>query len=268
MAANKPAIGPAMPPHLYKRDRDSGEDSDHVSNAASSAPPAAKKARTMGPAPPPPRISTQDDDSDDDEDDYGPALPGSAPALRDGLIAPQPQESGQNWDKNQLPSQTEQKSSRREEWMMMPPEADDLATKMDPTKIRARKFNSKTTTSGDGMNKSWTETPEEKRKRLEDQVLGVTNEKPTGQKSKKDSRPKASKDEQNSTRKQVGPSLYEMHKQDRQHRVDEEADDPTKRGFDWEKDMQVSGRVSNKQKRDLLGSAKNMGGRFSKGTSL
>jgi len=46
---------------------------------------------------------------------------------------------------------------------------------MDPTRIRARKFNTGkgANQSAGGDNSIWTETPEQKRKRLENQVMGV-----------------------------------------------------------------------------------------------
>lgn len=60
--------------------------------------------------------------------------------------------------------------------MMMPPTADSLSKNVDPSK-RPRQFRSGKGASsgggGGGMDSSWTETPEEKRKRLQDQVLGV-----------------------------------------------------------------------------------------------
>ena len=61
----------------------------------------------------------------------------------------------------------------------MPPTQDDLSARFDPTKLRARKFNTGrgTTTAGAssdrGASSLWTETPEQKRKRLADEVMGV-----------------------------------------------------------------------------------------------
>jgi len=62
--------------------------------------------------------------------------------------------------------------------MMVPPKQDDLVARMDPTKLRARKFNSgkgaRAPNSGGADNAIWTETPEQKRKRLENEVLGIS----------------------------------------------------------------------------------------------
>lgn len=45
-------------------------------------------------------------------------------------------------------------------------------------------------------------------------------------------------------------------------------DDPSKRAFDWEKDMKVGGQISNSQRQQLLNRAANFGGRFQKGSFL
>lgn len=60
--------------------------------------------------------------------------------------------------------------------MMMPPKQDDLAARMDPMKQRARGFNAGRAAgaAAPGIdNGMWTETPEQKRKRLENEVLGI-----------------------------------------------------------------------------------------------
>jgi hypothetical protein len=63
--------------------------------------------------------------------------------------------------------------------MMMPPKQDDLAARMDPSKQRARGFNAgkagrPIASGGGGENELWTETPEQKRKRLANEVLGIS----------------------------------------------------------------------------------------------
>jgi hypothetical protein len=78
-----------------------------------------------------------------------------------------------------VPETKEEPSIKRDDWMTMPPTADGLAKNMDPSK-RARQFRSGKGASsggggGGGMDSSWTETPDEKRKRLQNQVLGVAS---------------------------------------------------------------------------------------------
>jgi hypothetical protein len=65
---------------------------------------------------------------------------------------------------------------QRDEWMMMPPTQDGLAARLDPTKIRPGKFRSGKSAGGPqggGLDSIWTETPEQKRKRLANEVLGI-----------------------------------------------------------------------------------------------
>lgn len=60
--------------------------------------------------------------------------------------------------------------------MIVPPKSEDWASKVDPTKIKNRKFQTgkgaKAPQRGGGENTLWTETPEQKRQRLEDEVMG------------------------------------------------------------------------------------------------
>ena len=51
-------------------------------------------------------------------------------------------------------------------------------------------------------------------------------------------------------------------------REKEKEDDPSKRGFDREKDMALGGRVGHVQKRDMLAKAADFGSRFQKGRYL
>lgn len=61
--------------------------------------------------------------------------------------------------------------------MMMPPKQDDLAARMDPSKQRARGFNTgkgaKTQQSGGDDSSAWYETAEQKQKRLADEMMGI-----------------------------------------------------------------------------------------------
>ena len=66
---------------------------------------------------------------------------------------------------------------QRDEWMLVPPKEDDWTARVDPTKIRARKFQTgkgaKAPNRGGGDTTLWTELPGEKQKRLNDEIMGV-----------------------------------------------------------------------------------------------
>ncbi|KAF4538445.1 Nopp 140 functions as a transcriptional activator [Lasiodiplodia theobromae] len=251
-----PSIGPSLPPHLAKRKRDDDDD-DRSSSASSSPGPhqqdgprptlspdstaAEKRRRVVGPAPPPAPLDEMpasapggsnndggygesDEDSSSDDDDFGPALPTAADVAKvssaknddDGwsAVRPQPEQEG--------------KKAQRDEWMMVPPKQDDLAARMDPTKLRARGFQTgkgarAPNHGGGGDLGAWTETPEQKRKRLENEVMGKGNANGSG--NDRDARRKT--DEETAKRlkrheeKRKGESLYEKHRE----KVGEKEDD-------------------------------------------
>jgi hypothetical protein len=150
------------------------------------------------------------------------------------------------------------------------------------------------------MGSLWTETPEQKARRLANAVLGREDPSTAGsqQPSQRPSRPEKPGDGSGSdstradeariksyTEQTRGRSLVEEHQAARlagkatgkggssssssgKGKGDEEEDDPSKRAFDWEKDMKVGGRISNSQRRDLLNRAANFGNRFQTGRYL
>ena len=65
--------------------------------------------------------------------------------------------------------------------------------------------------------------------------------------------------------KNRGKSLVEQHKKKEKQ---EEEDDPTKRAFDYEKDMGSGGKIGHAQKAEMLKKAKDFGSRFSSGSYL
>ena len=267
-ASSPPRIaGPSLPPDVRSRSRSSSVDSD----VGPTPPPASKPARVVGPAPPPAPLDERppnppDSDSDSSDDDFGPAPPPP------GGVAP-----GFDNDMERSAFDTEPqfaeapKKAQRDEWMTLPPTQDDLAARMDPTKMRARKFNTGKGAGGTGgMSSAWTETPEQKLKRLQDEALGITAPTNFGPAT---SESKRSKEEERRARKMHekidatrGKSLVEQH-QDKGTGKEKE-DDPSKRAFNYEKDMAVSGNLSHKQKREMLSKSKGFGDRFSSGNFL
>lgn len=243
-------------------------------------PPPAK--RIHGPAPPPASLSERPshpaDSSSDSEDDYGPSLPpppGSAAEI--ALFAAQAEEHTRSTE-----AATSSKPQRAE-WMLLPPTESDFSSRVDPTKLKNRKFasgkGSKAPTEKSGVSAIWTETPEEKRQRLEDEVLG-RKEKATSSRGGQEKKgvSKEVEREERATERRIkeynernrGKTLMEEREAvlERRGEKREEEDDPSKRGFDREKDMALGGRLGHGQKKEMLAKAADFGSRFQKGRYL
>ncbi|KAL7810132.1 hypothetical protein V8C26DRAFT_410475 [Trichoderma gracile] len=268
------AVGPSLPPHLTNTNKDeitldNNSDSD---------------SESTGPAPPPPPQTTTntnpdpDSDSSEDDDTFGPSLPTAATRRQ---IGPS------------LPPSTADDAPKRDEWMLAPPPSSNTFSERDTTRIRARKFASKPSSSASTKNAAgpsiWTETPEEKLRRLQDSVLGRTSSAATSdaaqtgaseQQLKKLQRDEALSASIQATR---GKTLLEEHQGGGSRKSgsssrgggkggvkeeEEEEDDPSKRAFDREKDMAVGGRITATQRRELINKSTNFGGRFQKGSFL
>lgn len=174
------------------------------------------------------------------------------------------------------------KAPQRDDWMVVPPTAGG-ARAADPTKIKARKFNSGPRSGGGSgggaageISSIWTETPEQKRQRLENAVLGrggSGSQASGNQGPNKMSREEEAKAEQIRANLEAarGPSLYADHQRregGKGGRIEAEEDDPSKRGFDWEKDMKSGSKIGTAQRKELMNKAADFSGRFSKGKYL
>ncbi|OTA91140.1 hypothetical protein M434DRAFT_397397 [Hypoxylon sp. CO27-5] len=317
----QPSVGPTLPPknqdEIPLEDDDGSEDDvgpapqpgPTPAPAPAPAPTPITAKRVQGPAPPPASLSERpptspnsnsDSESEDDDDDYGPALPTSSSHLARQTQARAASEAAR--------AAEEAAGPRRDDWMLAPPTSSSGYRAPDPTKLKNRRFQSgprtstSTSTSASGntsgngeISSIWTETPEQKRKRLENAVLGresasstTTTTTTTTQKTSaggsggnlRGPGPGLEKKEEDAeqqarirsfTEATRGKSLYEEHQQSRKGRTlapDEEEDDPSKRAFDREKDMKLSGRIGTAQRRELLNRAADFGGRFAKGKYL
>jgi len=289
------SAGPELPPHLLaKRKRQAQEHDDAESGRPSGAkrtktpPVAEKQPRVIGPtAPPAPlderpsapasalrrrpeqKLSDGEDSSDDDDDGFGPALPKDPQDEHDAE-----QEEDHLSSTAAIGAQTQPAFKvQRDEWMMVPPKQDDLSARMDPTKLRARGFNTgkgaKGAASSGGDMGMWTETAEQKRKRLQDEVLGVKATAAEEQTAAVDSRAEKKRVEDRVTAARVegrrGKSLYEEHQSTHDR---EKEDDPSKRGFDREKDMGGKGNIGHAQRKELLNHAKGFSSKFAGGSYL
>lgn len=279
---NMTAVGPDLPPHLAKRKR-SEEAHDTVDASPkrqrSSSPHShdTKTPRVIGPAAPPASLSERpatpaepDADSSDSDDDFGPSLPPPP-----GSISQETERKRQKALAEDEAAREASKKPQREEWMLLPPKQDDWSARADPTKLKNRKFNTgkgskAPTQKGGDDNALWTETPEQKRQRLEDEVMGVKKPAQLGPENKKD---KWKEQEARETEKRIREyneknrktSLYNEHKK---AGPKEKEDDPSARAFDKEKDMGMGMKIGHAQKRELLNKAKDFGSRFEKGNYL
>ncbi|KAJ5602173.1 hypothetical protein N7510_011707 [Penicillium lagena] len=220
------------------------------------------KRRVLGPSLPPPSRSSNgsasDSDSDSD-DDFGPGLPPP-----EGDLAPvekhyQPDPSTVEPD--------QKKTEQRDQWMLHPPEKSDWATKIDPTQLRNRKFQTGRSARSGGpqaVDASWTENPEERMKRLQNEVMGVAAV-PADRQSAPSKASQSMEEKINKYKDMTGKgsrldsSAADTRKED---------DDPSMRAFDREKDMAVASRISTAQRREMVNKASGYTSRFTKGSFL
>lgn len=178
------SFGPSLPPALtVKRKRPEGAD-DEGDRSHSSSPTQSesktpdspgKRPRTIGPTLPPaplderPTTGPEVDSESSDDDDFGPSLPPTGEAAIQAATARLVAEAAP-----QAPEK-----SNRDEWMIVPPSNGDWSSRIDPTKVKNRKFNSgkgakaPVQGQGGGVDNKWLETPAEKIARLEREVLGI-----------------------------------------------------------------------------------------------
>ncbi|KAJ9655569.1 hypothetical protein H2198_005570 [Neophaeococcomyces mojaviensis] len=270
-------IGPQLPPSTEKRKRnDDGESSDSSDDlgpqplSTSQDESRTKKPRTIGPSLPStgttkgaqqPNDADDSDggDSDDSDDDFGPSLPSKG----DNAITNATQTQARTIDSRLLEPVSETQK-KRDEWMTMAPQSSDWSQRVDPTKMKNRKFNTgrSNNISASGSD-SWHETPEQKQARLQRQVLGTKGGEAVNSQStiisstaENDETAKRMKE----YNKQRGPSLYDAHQKG--HQVEED-DDPSARAFDRQKDMGAGLQLNATQRRDMLKKSANFNTRFS-----
>ncbi|KAF8865360.1 hypothetical protein BDZ45DRAFT_668780 [Acephala macrosclerotiorum] len=281
------AVGPSLPPSKNPDELDIESDSedDGYGPAAPATKPASAAAqppkRVLGPAPPPASLSEMpshpaNEDSDSSDSDYGPSLPPAPGSAAEASYLMQRQTEEQ--ESRQAAAQPAK--PQRDDWMLVPPSDSDWTSRVDPTKLKNRKFASgkgaKAPAEKSGISAIWTETPEQKRQRLADEVLGRSdpslNSHPSSSKSHTNS-----KEEQETERrireyneKNRGKSLLDVRRdaQEKGRLEKEEEDDPSKRGFDREKDMALGGRMGHVKKKEMLSRAADFGSRFQRGKYL
>jgi hypothetical protein len=261
-------VGPELPPNYSgKRKRSASDDAASESDSSTEA---SKRPRVIGPSLPPVPLNDEpaaaspepaQDESDQDEtssedDDIGPAPPNASNiAQKTAPVA--------------APSKPVAMTVQRDEWMTMAPSSGDWSSRVDPTQLKARKFNSgkgakvPSAGAGAGALDAWHETPEQKQARLQRELMGI---KDAATATTSNSKPQATETDA-ATAKRLkaysaarGPSLYATH----QGKFDkEEEDDPSKRAFDREKDIGGGLQLNGTQRREMMKKASDFGSRFS-----
>ncbi|RAH69175.1 GPALPP motifs-containing protein 1 [Aspergillus aculeatinus CBS 121060] len=255
-----------------------------------------KRRRVIGPSlPPPAQTSASDDDNNNnthkpsatatdsnsdsdssDDDDFGPTLPPPAGSAQP-TQPPPPTSTSTSTSTTSKPTQP-----TRDAWMLEPLEPSDRTARVDPTRLKNRRFQSgpragNASASGGGVDVTWTETPDQKMKRLQDEVLGVQAPRNHdsgagggggGGAGAKQTQPSKAMQEKiqryNEEKRREDAAAREKHK--KAHK--EEEDDPSKRAFDREKDMGLAGKISHAQRREMMSKAADFGSRFSSGKFL
>ncbi|KAI9371981.1 hypothetical protein BJX61DRAFT_509316 [Aspergillus egyptiacus] len=260
---------------------------------ASTEPPSStpdKRRKVIGPSLPPPTTTeadsgsnSNDSDSDSDSDDFGPSLPppdGSIPAAPSAQPTAATTATQQHLNtEKETQSEKSTAAPKRDAWMLAPPTGDSRSSRVDPTKLRNRKFQSGprvgNAPSGGGVDSSWTETPEEKMRRLQNEAMGIVSSSSGaggggdgGAGEDKAAQAMREKVQRYNERVRKDESLVEEKKRRDKGKEGEEEDDPSNRAFDKEKDMALSSTLTHAQRREMMSKAADFGSRFSRGKFL
>lgn len=179
---SQPTAGPSLPPHLRQAAAELSDDEDD-DDYTPALPPGMPARNAQGPSLPSHLANRRRSPSpvsgdDSDDSDVGP-LP--APSAGPAPVLSAAEEFRLREQRKQEEEEEERRITgqkpKREAWMTVPPSALDSLAHQDPTKITKRGFNqsSRQGAAGkpaDGAASLWTETPEERAKRIEDEVMG------------------------------------------------------------------------------------------------
>jgi hypothetical protein len=241
-----------------------------------------KQARVIGPALPPPRPSEEEEsesekseDESSDDDDFGPQLPSSKPDFKGSHAV-----SYQDRETHHAQTASVPDKAVSSNWMTISPEDEQRAGRA-PQKLKNRVFQTgraartaTTDTGGGGVAQQWAETVEEKRIRLENEIMGIKTE-PRSTKQEASAHDAAASKARKITEERMRDfnektsreSLYTAKKRDAKD-PSKEDDDPSARPFDREKDIGGSRTITNSQHRQMLNQASKYDSRFTKGSFL
>ncbi|KAK9321201.1 hypothetical protein V1517DRAFT_327045 [Lipomyces orientalis] len=169
--------------------------------------------------------------------------------------------------------------SVRDEWMTRPPSKSDWSVKQsDPLQLRPRKFLSGSSASraGQDADRSWMETEAERKKRVAEEMMGLRR--------RQDDQPSVGPSLPTERDEELARQVKKYNEQNRGKSLMEqyneglagssggkgkEPDDPSRRGFDYEKDIASGGRgMTSSRIQDYVKRASSMDTKFSKGRYL
>ncbi|KAJ7174518.1 hypothetical protein C8R46DRAFT_1252116 [Mycena filopes] len=287
---SKPSCPPLAPPHLLNPSTDDikdgvedgppvppkvdGSDSDSDNDYGPALPPDMRgppcRRRTYSPTY---DRRVQYHDPNDSDDDVGPRpLPaGVGFAEQDAAKEFMAKEEKR---RKEAEDAAKPKAPKRDEWMLVPPTSSVLGN-LDPTKLKPRQFARTSAAPRGADNTLWTETPAERQQRLADEVSGKkrraansgdavspAEELATRKRQRIDEELRRGVEEH--TRKVRGSALVDMHAR---AGMGEEKDE-TKGIWDRDRDMALSGRLMDEDRRNkMLQEAKGLGDRFGTGTT-
>jgi len=256
-------IGPALPPHLQnKNPSDVESDNDENESLSAQLPDdtESKDDSAYGPALPPHLQKQPSLEDSDDEDVYGP-LPVGVSSSSQAYQALE--ERALQIKLDQLDSK-EEKAAAREEWMLELPNVGSSKIGLGPRQFRK---NQKPDFSD---RSSWTDTPEQKAKKLQGKTevkIDLKKEAELREILKRDDEQARMAEKHNKKRKK-DKSLVEMHQDKLKKKKKQEEEDglPTRRPFNREIDLKVN-QFDDAQKKSILKKAMHLDDRFSSGQS-
>ncbi|KAG9014751.1 hypothetical protein FRB94_010598 [Tulasnella sp. JGI-2019a] len=271
------SIGPAIPAHLLKGKQPEVDDESSDDDYGPALPPDLASTsnttkRVIGPSFPTGRPTVNPDDSDDD---YGPKpLPPGHNQEEDGVSNFLEREERRQ---KAIEEDSKPKALKRDEWMLKPPEASNIFSSLDTTKLKARQFSRKTEDKITDQT-LWTETPAERQQRLADEVTGkrkrveaAAGGNATVEESLEDRKRRRRDQEiqdqvQEYTKKNRGQTLLDMHSKAAPSK--DSKDSAPAAIWDRDRDMSFTGRLMDEKSRSkLVKDAKDLGSRFGRGTS-
>ncbi|TEB30649.1 hypothetical protein FA13DRAFT_1630254 [Coprinellus micaceus] len=284
--APQDGIGPSIPAHLLQSTWKNREEDESVMPPPAARPRQVPEAgpsssrRVVGPTLPNygptynPNTYGNVEDEDDSDEDVGPKpLPAGMKHEESNAV-----KEFLEREERMRKAREEKSAPKREEWMLVPPSSSDLLGNLDPTKLKkGRQFaKSSQSSSGPSDMSLWTETPAERQKRLEDEVMGrkrraadtakggAAEDPEKKRRKKEEAQIKREVDEYN--KKLRGPSLIDQHAKTTDGKKDDSEGPPII--WDHSRDMAIGGRLMDDDKRNaMVRESKGLGDRFSSGRS-